>query len=73
MHRPGKTKVQVVPKWMFGLLGLFIPFLKEAHEMLYQDENGYVLDSSRFEKTFNFTPTSYAEGVQATAAWYRKS
>ena len=73
MPMPGKTKVQVVPKWVFGLMGLFIPFLKEAHEMLYQDENGYVLDSSRFEKTFNFTPTSYEEGVKATAAWYLKS
>lgn len=69
-HMHGNGKVQVLPKWLIGLLGLFIPFMKEAHEMLYQDENGYVLDSTRFNHTFGFTPTPYAEGIRATAEWF---
>ncbi len=69
-YMQGKTKPQVAPKWMIKLLGLFNPFMKEMYEMLYQDEYGYVLDSSKFEKTFGFVPTSYEEGVRKTAEWY---
>lgn len=72
-YMQGKPKVQAIPKWVFGLMGVFIPFMKEAHEMLYQDENGYVLDSFRFEQAFNFTPTPYEEGIKATAAWFLKN
>ncbi|MFD1875654.1 NAD-dependent epimerase/dehydratase family protein [Hymenobacter bucti] len=72
-YMQGSGKVQVLPKWVFGLMGLFIPFMKEAHEMMYQDENGYVLDSTRFNQTFNFTPTPYEEGIRATAEWFLKN
>lgn len=72
-YMQGKAKPQVVPKWVFWLLGLFMPFMKEAHEMLYQDENGYVLDSTRFNQTFNFIPTPYAEGIRATTEWFLKN
>lgn len=68
MH--GKNKVQVLPAWLIGLIGLFNPFMRELHEMLYQDKYGYMLDSSKFEKTFNFIPTTYEDGIKATAEWY---
>jgi nucleoside-diphosphate-sugar epimerase len=63
------AKVQVIPKWIVKMIGWFNPFIREMYEMLYQDEFGYQLDSSRFEKAFNFTPTSYEEGIKATAQW----
>ncbi len=66
----GKTKIQVLPKWLIRLIGWFNPAMREMHEMLYQDEFGYVLNSSKFEKTFRFVPTSYEEGIKATAEWY---
>ena len=66
----GKTNVQVLPSWLLGLIGLFNPMMKEIHEMLYQDKYGYVLDSSKFEKVFNFVPTNYEEGIKATAEWW---
>ena len=68
MH--GKNKAQVLPAWLIGFIGLFNPFMKELHEMLYQDKYGYILDSSKFEKAFNFTPTTYEDGVKETAEWY---
>ena len=67
----GKTNVQVLPKWLIGMIGWFSPAMREVHEMLYQDEFGYVLNSSFFEKTFEFVPTSYEEGIKATAEWYK--
>lgn len=66
----GNPSVQVLPKWLIGLAGWFSPMLREIHEMLYQDEYGYTLNSSLFEKTFRFVSTSYEEGIQATAHWY---
>ncbi|HVX49462.1 MAG TPA: NAD-dependent epimerase/dehydratase family protein [Chitinophagaceae bacterium] len=68
MQAPNKT--QVLPKWLLSVMGCFIPFMKEMNEMMYQYEFPLVLDSSKFEKAFNFRPTSYEEGIKATAEWF---
>ena len=64
------TRVQVLPKWLIGMMGLFVPIMKELGEMLYQNEFPYEFDSSKFEKAFNFKPTSYEEGIRQTAEWF---
>ena len=64
------NKVQVLPKWLLAAMGLFVPIMKELGEMLYQYEFSYEFDSSQFEKTFNFKPTSYEEGIRQTAQWF---
>jgi len=68
MH--AKNKVQVLPKWLVGMIGLFVPVMKELGEMLYQNEFPYVFDSSKFEKAFQFKPTPYEEGIRQTAEWW---
>jgi nucleoside-diphosphate-sugar epimerase len=64
-----KAKVQVLPKWLISIVGLFVPIMKEMKEMLYQNEYSYEFDSSKFEKAFQFKPTSYEEGIRQTAEW----
>jgi len=71
MH--AKNKVQVLPKWLVTIIGFFIPVMKELGEMLYQNEFPYVFDSSKFEKTFQFKPTPYEEGIRQTAEWWLAS
>lgn len=66
----GSGKLLVVPKWVLKVSGWFVPFLKEAYEMNYQDEFPFQFDSARFEKAFNFKPTSYEDGIKATADWF---
>ena len=66
----GKTKVQVIPKWMLKAIGWFVPFMKENYEMLYQYEYPLQFDSSKFERAFHFKPTSYEEGIRTTAEWF---
>jgi nucleoside-diphosphate-sugar epimerase len=61
-----KPKSMALPKWMIGLIGLFVPIMKEFVEMLYQYEQDYVFDSSKFEKAFAFQVTKPAEGVKRT-------
>ncbi len=67
MH--AEAKVQVLPKWLINVIGLFVPVMKEMSEMLYQNEFPYEFDSSKFENAFQFKPTSYEEGIRQTAEW----
>lgn len=64
------SKITVLPKWLLKVIGWFNPFMKEMYEMMYQYEYALELDSSKFEKAFNFTPTSYEAGIKATAEWF---
>jgi nucleoside-diphosphate-sugar epimerase len=58
--------LQVAPRWMLSLMGLFVPVLRENMEMLYQFEHEYRFDSSKAERAFGLTPTGYREGIAAT-------
>ena len=59
-------KVQAVPIWMIRILGLFIPFLREMPEMMYQFDREFNFDCSKFVNQFNFVPTSNREAVKET-------
>jgi nucleoside-diphosphate-sugar epimerase len=64
MNKP--YKVQALPKIGVRLLGLFIPVLKEFTEMMYQFENDYIFDSTKYERTFGEQATTYREGIAST-------
>ena len=64
MNRP--YKVQALPKFGVRVLGLFVPVLREFVEMMYQYENDYIFDSSKFEKTFTIKATDYKTGIAST-------
>ncbi|MFZ2323614.1 MAG: NAD-dependent epimerase/dehydratase family protein [Ignavibacteriaceae bacterium] len=61
-----EPKYTVLKKWMIQMVGMFVPVVKESIEMLYQNEYDYLFDSTKFEKAFNFTPTSYKDGIAET-------
>jgi nucleoside-diphosphate-sugar epimerase len=63
-----KPGYMVIPVWMLKLIGLFNGIIKESVEMMYQNQDDYLFDSSKFEKAFDFKPVSYPEGIQMTAA-----
>lgn len=47
------------------MMGLFNPLMKEMVEMLYQNEQNYFFDSSKFKKRFpEFNVTPYRKGVK---------
>jgi nucleoside-diphosphate-sugar epimerase len=64
-------KIQRVPRAAFAVAGLFSPLMREVLEVLYQKEEPYVVDGSRFRKAFGFEPTPLEEGVKRTLEWYR--
>jgi nucleoside-diphosphate-sugar epimerase len=59
-----EAKVQKVPAWMLHILGLFIPIMREFPEMLYQYEQDYIFDSSKFEKRFGIKAIAPQDGVR---------
>lgn len=61
-----KPNYMVLKKWMIQMVGYFVPVVKESMEMLYQNEYDYLFDSTKFEKAFNFVPTSYKDGIAET-------
>lgn len=63
-----KPKVMVLTRFIAGIIGLFVPVMKEIKEMMYQNDRDYVFNSDKFEQRFNFTPTSYEEGIAHVVA-----
>lgn len=59
-----KPSYIVVSAWLAGIIGLFVPMLKELKEMMYQYDRDYFLNSSKFDKTFNYTPITPEEAVR---------
>ena len=59
-----EAKIQAVPEWLQHILGLFIPIMKEFPEMLYQYQQDYVFDSSKFEKRFGMKAIAPEEGIK---------
>jgi nucleoside-diphosphate-sugar epimerase len=67
-----EPKFQAAPAFMIKLLGAFIPVMREFPEMLYQYEQDYIFDSSKFEKRFGITASNPQEGVKALISGYKK-
>lgn len=57
--------LQVAPRWMLSLMGLFVPVLRENMEMLYQFEHDYRFDSGKVERAHGLAATSYRDGIAA--------
>lgn len=55
--------MQVAPAWMLHAMGWFMPVLKENREMMYQFEHDYRFDSSKMQRVFELSPTTYREGI----------
>ncbi|MCO5945662.1 NAD-dependent epimerase/dehydratase family protein [Mucilaginibacter flavidus] len=67
-------KYMAINKFMLWLTGLFQKVVMGVVEMYYQYNHNYIFDSSKFEKAFNFKPTSYEEGVKLMSeTLYKKS
>jgi nucleoside-diphosphate-sugar epimerase len=59
-----QKKIQTMPDWLINILGIFIPILKELQDVGYQFKQDYFFNSNKFNKKFNFTPTSPEEGIR---------
>jgi nucleoside-diphosphate-sugar epimerase len=64
-------KMSGMSKLMMRIGGLFIPEARESVEVMYQFEQPFVVDSSKFVKAFGDISTPYEPALRATLDWYR--
>lgn len=67
-----QPKIRVVGRAMLVVAGLFIPGARESVEMLYEFQEPFVVDSSKYLQAFGNHATPVREGLRATIAWYRE-
>ena len=67
-HEP---QIQAMSRVMVSVVGVFNGQVRELKEMLYEFEEPFVVDSSRFESTFGVHATPLAEAIPATVEWFK--
>jgi len=65
-----KPDYMILKKWMIKMAGLFDPIINETIEMIYQLEDDYLFDSTKFDSAFDFEKTTYHNGMIETALEY---
>jgi nucleoside-diphosphate-sugar epimerase len=66
-----ELKTSSMGRMMMRIGGLFIPEAKESVEMMYEFDQPFIVDSSKFEKTFGMKATPMREAIKETVAWYK--
>lgn len=64
-------RLQAAPKLLLMAMGLFNPLIRELRETAYQFEKPFIVDHSKFEKTFGASPTPLRDALVATLEWYQ--
>lgn len=60
-----EPRIQVLSDAMLWMVGVFKPTIMSLLEMTYQTKYDYIFNSDKFKKAFNFTPTTYRDGIKA--------
>ena len=63
--------IQAMGKPMLGVLGLFVPILREVAEMSYQFEQTYIVNHDKFVAAFGDIHTPLPTGLERTVDWFR--
>lgn len=66
-------KMQIMPKLMLSGLSLFVPIMREVKEMLYEFEEPFVMDHSKFDQAFGNIATPLEEAIVTTVEWFRQN
>ena len=64
-------KMSAIGPLLLRVGGLFIPAARELIEMLYEFDRPFLVDGSKFERTFGLHPTPLRQAVRETVAWFR--
>jgi nucleoside-diphosphate-sugar epimerase len=68
----GRSRIATSSAAMIRLAGVFVPFIREVGEVLYEFQAPYLVDWSKFQGAFGpVTPTPHAEAVARTVAWFK--
>jgi nucleoside-diphosphate-sugar epimerase len=63
--------IQATSRVLVKMVGLFNGTVRELYEMLYEFEEPFVVDSTKFERVFGDHATPLSEAIPATVEWFR--
>ena len=66
-----RPEMMILRKWMIRVFGLMNKTVSELQEMLYQYEQDYYFDATKFNTHFNYTPIPYSEGIHETITFLK--
>jgi nucleoside-diphosphate-sugar epimerase len=64
-------RMNAVVRTMLRIVGVFVPGARETVEMLYEFEEPFVVDNSKYVQTFGNHATPIREAIRQTVAWYK--
>ena len=67
------AKLSVTPSWLLGIGGLFNPDVRALREVLYQSQEAWVMDHSKFERAFGPGATPHQEAIRPTLEWFSRA
>jgi nucleoside-diphosphate-sugar epimerase len=65
------ARVQAIPNLLLKTLAFFNPMMREVAEMLYEFEEPFIVDHTRFVRAFGNYATPLHESISATVEWFR--
>ena len=65
------VKYRLAGRVMLWVVGLFNPAAREVIEMLYEFEEPFIVDHTRYAAAFGANPTPHKEAIRETVAWYQ--
>ncbi|UJF33536.1 SDR family oxidoreductase [Paenibacillus hexagrammi] len=67
-----EPKIRATSAKIVSLMSLFSPIMKEMKEIMYEFEQPFVVDHSKFTNAFGpMQTTSHQEAIRRTLSWYR--
>ncbi len=58
-----RPRMRLISRMMMRLAGAFSPLIRESLEVLYQFEDPFIMDASKFTRAFGSQVTSHAEAI----------
>lgn len=68
-----EPRIQAMPKPLVSVVALFNPAVRELKEMLYEFEEPFVVDSTKFTDAFGESATPLEVAIPATVEWFRSN
>ena len=64
-------KIQVASKRLIRIIGIFNPIVRELAEMMYEFEEPFLVDDSKFRKFFGLQATPFDQAISKTLEWFK--
>lgn len=65
-------RLRATPNFIVRAIGVVNPTMRELSEMLYEFDEPFIVDSTKFESAFGITATPATEAITQTIDWYRR-